>query len=575
MSLSSIISSASSALSTAQMQIAVANANVANADDLTYTRKTVSTSATTALNSASSATVQRAADTYLAKTVVKTASASGYASTIDTYMQSYDAVLGSVDSGDDLSSLLDAFSSALTSLSASADSDTAKAATVSAASALAAGISSLSASIQDLRTQANAEIATTVDTINSTLSTLASLNDQIVSITAQGGDVTALQDQRDAALTTLSGLIGVSSYTTSDNRLVVYTTGGDQLLGTTAAKLSYTASSTLSSTSVYPTSIAGITLNGKDVTESLDSGQLGALVTLRDETLVGEQAELDALASTLIDQVNAITNAGSATPAPTSLTSSSSVSGADAFSATGTLRVAVVDSSGSTVSTQDIDLSAYSTLADLVSALDAVDGLSASIGSDGKLSITADSSANGVALGDIGASVGASSQGFSDYFGFNDLFSGSTAADIAVSSRLSGDYGLLATAALDTTSTLAAGDRALSTSDSATIDKLSAMLSGTLSFAAAGDQGAKTVSLSSYAASFVSGAATLVSNASSSAASALSTYEAATTRLQNTTAVNVDEELALLTTYQSQYEANAQLVSMVQELFDTLIQMVN
>ena len=60
-----------------------------------------------------------------------------------------------------------------------------------------------------------------------------------------------------------------------------------------------------------------------------------------------------------------------------------------------------------------------------------------------------------------------------------------------------------------------------------------------------------------------------------SAASALSTYEAATTRLQNTTAVNVDEELALLTTYQSQYEANAQLVSMVQELFDTLIQMVN
>lgn len=575
MSLSSIISSASSALSTAQMQIAVANANVANADDLTYTKKTVSTTATTALNSASSATVQRAADTYLAKTVVKTAASSGYASTIDTYMQSYDAALGSVDSGDDLSGLLDAFSSALTALSASADSDTAKAATVSAASDLAAGISSLSASVQDLRTQANAEIATTVDTINSTLSTLASLNDQIVSVTAQGGDVTALQDQRDAALTTLSGLIGVSSYTTSDNRLVVYTTGGDQLLGTTPAKLSYTASSALSSTSVYPTSISGITLNGKDVTASLDSGQLGALVTLRDKTLVDEQAELDALASTLIAQVNAISNAGSATPAPNALTSAQTVSGSDAFSATGTLRVAVVDASGSTVSTQDIDLSAYSTLADLVSALDAVDGLSASIGSDGKLSITADNGANGVALGDMGASVGASAQGVSDYFGFNDLFSGSTAADIAVSSRLSGDYSLLATAALDTSTTLAAGDRALSTSDSTTVDKLSSMLSGTLSFAAAGDQAAKTVSLSSYASSFVSGAATLVSNASSSASSALSTYQAATTRLQNTTAVNVDEELALLTTYQSQYEANAQLVAMVQELFDTLIQMVN
>ncbi len=575
MSLSSIISSASSALSNTQMQIAVANANVANADDLTYTRKSVSSTATTALNSASTTTIQRAADTYLAKTVVKTAAGAGYASTIDSYMQSYDAALGSVDAGSDLSSLLDTFTSALTSLSASADSDTAKASVVSAASSLAASIGGLSASIQDLRTQANTDISTSVDTINSTLSTLASLNDQISSVTAQGGDVTSLQDQRDSALTTLSGLIGISSYTTSDNKLVVYTTGGDQLLGTTAAKLSYTASSALGATSVYPDTISGIMLNGKDITESVDSGQLGALITLRDETLVDEQAELDAMASTLISQVNAITNAGSAVPAPTTLTSAGTVSGSDGFSASGTLRVAVVNSSGTTISTEDLDLSSYSSVDDLVNALDAIDGLSASIGTDGKLTITADDSANGVALGDIGASVGDDAQGVSDYFGFNDLFSGSTAADISISSKLANDYSLLATGALDTSTTLSAGDRALSTSDSTTVDALTSMLSGTLTFAAAGDQPAKTVTLSSYTASFVAGAATLVSDASSSSETAQATYEAAASRLQNTTAVNVDEELALLTTYQSQYEATAQLVSMAKELFEALISMVS
>lgn len=575
MSLSSIINSASSALSTAQMQIAVANANVANADDLTYTRKTVSTTATTALNSASTTTIQRAADSYLAKTVVKTAASAGYASTVDSYMQSYDAALGSVDTGSDLSSLLDAFSSALTSLSASADSDTAKASVVSAASSLASGLSGLSASIQDLRTQANNDIATTVDTINSTLSSLASLNDQIMSVTAQGGDITSLQDQRDAALTTLSGLIGVSSYTTSDNRLVVYTTGGDQLLGTTAAKLSYDASSALSTTSVYPDTISGITLNGKDITASVDSGQLGALVTLRDKTLVDEQDELDALAGALISQVNAITNAGSSVPAPTSLTSAGTVSGGDGFSASGTLRVAIVNSSGTTVSTEDLDLSSYSSIDDLVNALDAIDGLSASIGSDGKLVLTAEDGANGVALGDIDASVGDEALGFSDYFGFNDLFSGSTAADIALSSKLSSNYSLLATAALDTSTGLSAGDRTLSSADSTTVDALTSMLSGALSFAAAGDQSARTVTLSSYAASFVSGAATLISNAATASEGAQATYEAATTRLQNTTAVNMDEELAMLTTYQSQYEANAQLISMAQELFDALISMVS
>ncbi|MFT4254459.1 MAG: flagellar hook-associated protein FlgK [Caulobacter sp.] len=575
MSLSSIISSASSALANTQLQISVANANVANADDLTYTKKSVSSTATTALNSASTSTIQRAADSYLAKTVVKTAASAGYASTIDTYMQSYDASLGSVDGGDDLSSLLSSFTTALTTLSASPDSDAEKASLVSAATSLASGVSSLSSSIQDLRTQANDEIETTVDTINTTLKTLASLNDQIVSVTAQGGDATSLLDQRDAALTTLSGLIGVNSYTTSDNRLMVYTTGGDQLLGTTAATLSYDASSSLSASSVYPDNISGITLNGKDITESIESGQLGALITLRDETLVNEQAELDNLASTLISQINAITNAGTASPAPTTLTSASTVSGTDSFSASGSVRVAIVDSSGNTVSTEDIDLSNYSSIDDLVSALDAIDGLSASIDSKGKLVLTADDSANGVALGDIDASVGDDGQGFSDYFGFNDLFSGSTAADIAISSDLKSDYARLTTGVLDTTSTLESGDRAISSGDTTTLDALTSMLSSQLSFAAAGDQGAKTVTLSSYTASFVSGAATLISTAASDSESATATYDAATSRLQNSTAVNVDEELAMLTTYQSQYEANAQLVSMAKDLFDALISMVS
>ncbi|MBI1682171.1 flagellar hook-associated protein FlgK [Caulobacter hibisci] len=575
MSLSSIISSASSALANTQMQIAVANANVANADDLTYTRKSVSASATSALNTASTTTIQRAADSYLSKTVVKTAATSGYASTIDTYMQSYDAALGTVDGGDDLSSLLSTFTSALTTLAASPESDSEKGSLVSAASSLASGISSLSASIQDLRTQANTEIGTTVDTINSTLKSLASLNDQIASVTAQGGDITGLQDQRDAAVTTLSGLIGINSYTTSDNRVMVYTTGGDQLLGTTAATLSYNASSALSATSVYPDNISGVTLNGKDITESVSSGQLGALITLRDETLVNEQDELDTLASALISQVNAITNAGVASPAPSSLTSASSVSTTDSFSASGSLRVAIVNASGTTVSTEDLDLSSYSSIDDLVSALDAIDGLTASIDSNGKLSLTAEDSANGIALGDIGAAVGDDSQGFSDYFGFNDLFSGSSATDIAVSSGLASDYSRLATGVLDTTSTLSAGDRAVSNSDTTTLDALTAMLSSQLSFSAAGDQGAKTVTLSSYTASFVAGAATLVSNAASDSETATATYDAATTRLQNSTAVNMDEELAMLTTYQSQYEANAQLVSMAKDLFDALISMVS
>lgn len=567
MSLTSILGGASAALTASQTQISVTNLNVANADDLTYTRKTVATSVSTTTQTLSDATILRVADSYLSKTVQQTAAAAGGDAVTDTYMQSYDAALGSTDGGDDISSLMTAFATALSALSSSPDA-TSKAQLISDASALVSGIQSLSDEVQDLRTQANSQIETTVGTINWSLKTLDSLNDQIATVTAEGGDTTSLEDQRDAALTTLSGLIGVSSYVTADNQLRVYSTGGDALLGTTAATLSYTASSQLGATAAYPGSISGIILNGKDITASLTSGELGALVTLRDQILPAEQDKLDALASTLISQVNAAANTGTSVPAPNGLTSAGAVSATDALSSTGTLRVAVTDSGGKVVSTQDLDLSAYATVGDLVTALNGVGGLSASIGADGKLSITATDSANGVSLADDGAGVSAT-------FGFNDLLTGKNATDIDVSSKLTSNPGGLPTAALSMTATLAVNDLALASGDSTTADKLSSLLISSVSFAAIGSQGAKSTSLSSYASGFVSGAATMIAAAASQSQASTAAGDAATSRLQNLTAVNIDEELANLAQYQTQYEANAQLISTVRELFDTLVSMVS
>jgi flagellar hook-associated protein 1 FlgK len=306
MSLTSILTAAGSALTTAQYRMAVSQTNVANVDDETYSRKTVATTATSTTSAVSSGVVTRAADAYLSKAVITTASAASRDSTIDSYMQTYDASLGSVDGGDDISSLLDAFQTALSGLASSSTSASAKAQVVSAASAVASSLNSLSSDIQDLRTQANSEIATTVDSINTSLSTLQSLNDQIVTTTAQGGDTTSLEDQRAAELATLSSMIGITSYLTSDNKVAIYTTSGDQLLGASAAKLSYTASSSLSADTVYPDTISGVMLNGKDITTATTSGSLGALITLRDDTLVGEQDAVDALAGGLIAQVNAV-----------------------------------------------------------------------------------------------------------------------------------------------------------------------------------------------------------------------------------------------------------------------------
>lgn len=561
MSLTSIISSASAALTKTQVAIAVSNTNVANAGDASNSRKTWSASANTSVLALSEGQIARTTNAYLSRTAIAKAAESGYAGVVDQHLQSYDAALGSADGGDDVASLLDAFDAALASLAASPTSSAEKASVVAALDDLVSGIGELSDEIQALRTEANRSIADTVDAINAALSTVADLNDQIAQGAATGGDVSGLEDQRDAALGELSGLMGVSYYTTADNRVVVYAPSGDLLVGSTAASLSYAASSTLDAASAYPADISGVYLNGKDITTSLSGGELGGLIALRDEILPAEQASLDALAADLIDQVNTIANQGTAWPAPNVLTSTTAVSAGDAFSASGSVRVAVLSADGTVVSTQDLDLSAYATMADLVAALDGVDGLSAAISADGELVLSADDPSAGVALGALDGAVGADGEGFSAFFGFNDLLTGSSAADIAVSGALGSDASRLPVGALSDETALAAGDIGLASGDLATLTALTAALQGD--------------SLSGAATRFVSGAATLVSSAAADAESAQSAYDYALSRLQNETAVNLDEELALLAQYQTQYEANAQMISMARELFDALVSMVS
>ena len=224
------------------------------------------------------------------------------------------------------------------------------------------------------------------------------------------------------------------------------------------------------------------------------------------------------------------------------------------------------------VSTQDIDLSAYATVGDLVSGLDAIDGLSASLDAQGRLVLTADDSSKGVAVAALDSDVGGKT--FSAAFGLNALFTGTSAADIGVAASLKADASGLPTGQL-AAGALSAGDTGISIADTATLDELSAVFTTSISFPAAGGLAAGTATLSSYATKVVSGAASIISQASSSASSTQSVLDQVQTRLSDQIGVNMDEELANLTLYQNQYEATAQLVSIAKDLFDTLISMVN
>jgi flagellar hook-associated protein 1 FlgK len=517
--------------------------------------------------------VQAYVNTALSKTLVAQTSTYAKQQTIANYLGDYsDAYGGTSASSTTISSSLDSMTSTLQALEQASGDATSASQLISTAQLLASQLNDLSSTVQDAREQASDAIATSVGKINTYLKTIETLNSQITQVGALGASAADLEDQRQVALQGLSEEIGIQYFVSEQNQVSIYSTGGELLLGAKAATLSYDAPGSLSASATYPGGIPGITLNGKDITTNLGNGTLGALVTLRDTTLPAEQEKLDAFAATLADTFNRVLAQGSSVPAPTTLTGTVAVDGAGAFAGSGSWRVAVVDSSGVVQSYADLDLSAYATVNDLVAALNGISGVSASIGSDGMLSMTSTDGSGGIALSGMDSDVGGRSA--SAAFGFNALFTGDTAQTIAVNKALVANSSLLATATLSDDAGLSVGDVGLVNRGGIIGDLLDA-LGSAQSFPSAGNFSARTVTLASYASSLIADAASQASAAQTLAETAADTYTYLSEKLANETGVNLDEETANMTQIQASYEASATLLATLRELFDTLINAVS
>ena len=374
MTLSASLYTALSSLSVIQQQMSVTSSNIANADVAGYTKKTLSVSTdvqgSTTLGVTSNG-ITAATNRYLLKTIAAAASDSGYATTYSEYFDQLDQAMGSIDGSDSngtsLASMLSDLATDLANLAATPESDTLKNQVVADLEDTTATLRETSDTIQDMRTQADQEISDTVDEINSLLYQIDDLNDQINKASASGQSTADLEDQRIQALQDLADKIDVSYYVDSYNKMQIYTTSGVTLLGSEVRELSHTAVSSASADTTYASGgFDGITVGGIDITTSVSSGSLKALIDQRDTVLPAAQDELDELASSLITTLNSIYNASTSNPPPTSLTGTTAVSATDAFSGTGTVRVAVTDSDGTVTSYADLDLSSYSTVQDVV-----------------------------------------------------------------------------------------------------------------------------------------------------------------------------------------------------------------
>lgn len=573
MSIASIISTATTGLSASQARIALASTNIANAETPGYTTKTAKVATQTVGGQGTGVQIVGVGsdvDAKLHQKVVSSISTSSYDATIATYLETISSTFGTTEAGSNLTNALADIETALADVIADPADTSAVNALVDALSAWGDTINQTSDSVQSTRTSADQAIAEDVDAVNKLLYQVDDLNDQITRGIANGDPTSDLEDARRAALEELGQYIDITTFTTNAGAVQIYTSG-QALLTSHVNELSYAASGELSVDSTYPGSIAGITVNGADITTSISGGSIGALVTLRDETLPGIQDEIEALSNGVMDAINAAANAATPVPAPNSVTSTAELAAADTFAGTGTLTVLLTDADGTITGSTDLNLASYATVGDLLTDLNGIAGISATIDADGHLAITATDPDAGLILTGNGT-VGTES--FNQSMGFYDLLTldygdavdfGRVVVAPGVTSQ-----GLSAAAVASTT----VGDAAYAIDDTTALQSIYTKLTGTMTFGAAGNLSGTTTTPAGYAAQIIDDLADRADQATTKAKSSATTSSSLSSDFTNSYGVNVDEETARMATYQQDYQAAAQILTTAQDMWDTLIAMM-
>lgn len=330
MSLGQALATAMSGLRANQAALALVSSNVANAETPGYVKKTLNQIATTTADYGSSVRingVNRELDQFVQTQLRTEMSGAAYADIRSQFLANLQSVYGNPDSTATLESALNGLTTAVQALSTSPDSQSARIAVVNAAQALAQQLNATSQGIQSLRSSAESGISNSVTTANNAMAQIASINNQLINGKQTDASIASLLDQRDQYITQLSQLMDIRVVTNDNNQASVFTNSGVQLVGVEAAQLSFNAQGTVTPNTLWnadPTksNLGSITINfphggSMDLvsTGSIRSGSIAAYLELRDKTLVQAQAQVDQLAASMSSALSDKTTTGTQLPA--------------------------------------------------------------------------------------------------------------------------------------------------------------------------------------------------------------------------------------------------------------------
>ncbi|CAO4183219.1 flagellar hook-associated protein FlgK [Methylorubrum populi] len=306
-------STATAGLRVTQAQIGVVSQNIANVGTAGYVRRTLSPVASGTGNaSVATGTIARALDTAALKQLRSENSGAAYTGLKSSIHTQLDALYGKPGDASALDGVFNSFTLSLQTLAANPTSTAARSTVLSAANDVVTQIGSAANGVQALRTGLEMQLATDTQTASGLLAQLAKLNTRIIAATADDPSRPDLEDQRDQALNSLSGLIDINAVSQSDGSVSVLTGSGVTLLDrTNAATLSFDSRGTLSANALYDAdpansgvgTIVATTPGGGKIdliaSGAIRSGSIAAAIEMRDTTLPQAQRQLDDLAAGL------------------------------------------------------------------------------------------------------------------------------------------------------------------------------------------------------------------------------------------------------------------------------------
>lgn len=268
--------------------------NISNAQTVGYTRK-IDSQTVGDLGQVQQGPILRNVNESLLKSLRDATGTQNQLQTTVTLLSQLETAFGTPSANTSLSAQITNLQNAFQNVSINPEQTSLYNTIVDAANGVTRTLHQLSQTITTTATDAQTQLSQAVITVNQTLVSLNSVNNQIIAHSGSD-DISDLQDQRDQLLTTLSGLMDITTFSKPNGAIAVYTRDGKPLVDATVATVG------LGGTSGLTWSTPG----SASAPISVASGTIGGLLNLQKNTLPAVQGQLDDIARALTVEFNGI-----------------------------------------------------------------------------------------------------------------------------------------------------------------------------------------------------------------------------------------------------------------------------